>query len=130
MRTHIIGFGLALSLLASCATLPVRDFAGDYQRASGRRHVIVAGYAPFNIVELRAQRRLKVQLNVLAHAFGWVGNPLILLGITDGIPPAAAHQEAARTYLVETGRPSCSIIDAAVSPSGREFEFRYHCPGA
>jgi len=68
-------------------------------------------------------------LNVLAQVFGSVTNPLVLMGVSDGIPSASAHRSAAQAYLVETGRLSCAITDAAVSPDGREFEFHYSCPG-
>lgn len=117
---------VAMMTLAGCATAPVRDFRGDYERASSQS-VKVEGYPPFRVAELRQQRRLKVELNVLAQAFGWASDPLVLLGVTSGIPPASAHAAAARAYLAETGRTGCSIVDTAVSPDGREYEFRYSC---
>lgn len=124
----LIGF-LAGFMLAGCASsLPERDFRADYQRATGQ-HVRIEGYAPFAVDELRAQRRLRVQLNVLAQAFGWASDPLVLLGITSGIPPLAAHRAAAQRYLADTGRPSCTAYDSAVMPNGRAFEFRYSCSG-
>ena len=60
MRTALL-ITMLSGILASCASLPVRDFRADYQKASGR-WVNVAGYAPFNVAELRNQRRIKVQL--------------------------------------------------------------------
>jgi hypothetical protein len=129
MRTRFAVAALALASLAACASsLPVRNFGGDYDRAS-RNSVKIDGYPPFSVLELREQRRLKVALNVLAQTFGSLVDPLILLGVSDGIPPASAHQAAAQAYLVENGRPGCAIVDAAVSPNGREFEFRYACRG-
>ena len=119
---------LAIVIVAGCSSLPTREFRSDYQRAS-RQSVKIDGYPPFGIAELRDQKRLKVELNVLAQVFGSVTNPLVLMGVSDGIPSASAHRSAAQAYLVETGRPSCAITDAAVSPDGREFEFRYSCPG-
>jgi hypothetical protein len=129
MRIGILIAALVLVTLAGCASLPVRGFRADYQKASGRS-VKIEGYPPFNVAELREQQRLKVELNALAQAFGWVADPLALLGVSSGIPPASAHEAAARTYLAETGRRSCSVSDGAVSPSGREFEFRYNCTRA
>ncbi len=119
---------LALWTLAGCASsLPVRDFRPEFERAP-RRDVKIESYAPFVVYELRVQRRLQVRLNLLAQAFGWAGDPLQLLGVSDGIPSQSAHEAAARQYLAEIGRPSCSVTGAAVTPSGREFEFAYACP--
>jgi hypothetical protein len=129
MKFAAIALALALASLAACASsLPVRNFGDDYGRAS-RNSVKIEGYPPFSVLELREQRRLKVALNVLAQTFGGLVDPLILLGVSDGIPPASAHRAAAQAYLAEAGRTSCAIVDAAVSPGGREFEFRYQCPG-
>ena len=36
--------------------------------------------------------------NVLHQTFGGLVNPLILLSVTDGIPPLSAHQAAAQAY--------------------------------
>src|SRR5262245_9384634 len=126
MRTSGSIFALALLVVAGCATTPVRDFAADYQKAASQS-VKVDGYPPFRVAELRDQRRLKVELNILAQAFGSLGDPLVLLGVSNGIPPVSAHRAAAQAYLAETGRASCSATDAAASPDGREFEFRYMC---
>jgi hypothetical protein len=127
MRMKFVVAALALACLSACASsLPVRDFRADYDRAA-RRSVKIDGYPPFNVLELREQRRLKVALNVLAQTFGALVDPLQMLGVSDGIPPASAHQAAAQAYLAETARPGCAIVDAAVSPNGREFEFRYTC---
>jgi hypothetical protein len=127
MRWNALAAVLALASLAACASsLPVRDFNADFDRAE-RRSVKVDGYPPFNVLDLKDQRRLKVTLNVLAQAFGSLGDPLVLLGVSNGIPPQSAHQAAARAYLAETGRPSCTVEPAAISPSGREYEFRYTC---
>src|SRR5262249_43161880 len=98
----------------------------DYERAPSR-DVKIEGYAPFVVYELKAQRRLLVRLNVLAQAFGWMSNPAVLLGVSDGIPSRSAHEAAARQYLAETGRGSCSVSGVAVTPNGREFEFAYTC---
>src|SRR6187402_3749604 len=99
MRTRFAVAALALASLAACASsLPVRNFGGDYDRAS-RNSVKIDGYPPFSVLELREQRRLKVALNVLAQTFGSLVDPLILLGVSDGIPPASAHQAAAQAYL-------------------------------
>jgi hypothetical protein len=117
---------LAVLTLAGCASTPVREFRGDYQKASPR-WVRIVGYAPFVVAELRDQRRLKVELNILAQAFGGLVDPFVLLGVSSGIPSVGAHEAAARAYLVETGRSSCSIVEAAVSPNGREYEFRFTC---
>ena len=118
---------LALGALAGCASLPVRDFRLEYERAP-RRDVKIEGYARFVVYELREQRRLQVRLNELAQAFGWIADPLQWVGVSDGIPSQSAHDAAARQYLAETGRASCSVTGAAVTPSGREFEFAYTCP--
>jgi len=119
---------LALTSLTACAaSLPVRDFRTDYDRAKSRQSVTVAGYPPFRVLELRAQRRIKVEVNVLHQAFGGLVNPLILLSVTDGIPPLSAHQAAAQAYLADTWRPGCAVEPVAVTPSGREFEFQYSC---
>jgi hypothetical protein len=117
---------VAAVAIAGCASTPVRDFQADYQRTS-TQSVKIDGYPPFRVAELREQRRLKVELNVLAQAFGSLGNPLVLLGVSSGIPPESAHRSAALVYLAESGRAACSLVDGAVSPSGREFEFRYAC---
>lgn len=117
----------AVLLLAGCASsLPVRDFRADYERAPSRQ-VKIEGYAPFVVYELKSQRRLLVRLNLLAQAFGWAANPAVLLGLSDGIPSQSAHEAAARQYLAETGRGSCPVSGAGVTPSGREFEFAYAC---
>ena len=97
-------------LLTACAaSLPVRDFRTDYDRARSRQSVTVAGYPPFRVLELREQRRIKVEVNVLHQAFGGLVDPLILLSITDGIPPLSAHQAAAQAYLAETWRQGCTV---------------------
>jgi hypothetical protein len=117
----------AVLLLAGCAsTLPVRDFKADYERTPSRQ-VKIEGYAPFVVYELKAQHRLLVRLNFLAQAFGWASDPLVLLGVSDGIPSRSAHEAAARQYLAETGRGSCSVSGMAVTPDGRAFEFAYAC---
>jgi hypothetical protein len=127
MRLAMLIVVPALGLLVGCASsLPAQDFRSAYQNAAGRS-VKIEGYPPFNVAELRDQRRLKVELNILAQAFGGLADPLVLLGFTDGIPPASAHRAAARAYMAETGRPSCNVADAAVLPNGRAFEFRYDC---
>jgi hypothetical protein len=127
MRPTLLPAVLALGMLAGCASsLPVRDFGADYQRASSGS-VKIDGYPPFAVFELKEQRRLQVRLNVLAQAFGWVADPLQLVGISDGIPSQSAHETAARQYLAETGRGSCSVTGSAISPNGREFEFTYTC---
>lgn len=121
---------LVLASLTACASsLPVRDFRADYEKTTSRSYVRVPGHAPFRVLELRGQQRLQVTLNVLAQAFGSLGDPLVLLGITNGIPPVSAHQQAAQAYLRESGRSGCSVEPVAVTPSGRAFEFRYTCPG-
>jgi hypothetical protein len=120
-------FLLAVSVaLAGCASLPVRDFRADYERAPSQQ-VKIDGYPPFVVSELRDRRRLQVQLNVLAQAFSWASNPLVLAGLSDGIPSQSAHAAAARHYLVETGRPSCTVSGAAITPNGRAYEFTYAC---
>jgi hypothetical protein len=125
-RNGFIAALTALSLAACASSLPVRDFRSDYDRAE-RRSVKVDGYPPFNVLELKERRRLKVALNILAQAFGGLGDPLVLMGLSDGIPPMAAHRAAARAYLAETRRPSCTVEAAAISSSGREYEFQYAC---
>ena len=128
MRIRGLIVVLALTLLTACAaSLPVRDFRTDYDRAKSRQSVTVAGYPPFRVLELREQRRIKVEVNVLHQAFGGLVNPLILLSITDGIPPLSAHQAAAQAYLADTWRPGCAVEPVAVTPNGRAFEFRYSC---
>jgi hypothetical protein len=105
----------------------VRDFRSDYQRTSPS-YVKIEGYAPFRVAELRDQQRIQVELNLLAQTFGVLVDPVVLLGLSNGIPSASAHEAAAQAHLANTGRSSCSIVDAAVSPNGRQFEFRYTCP--
>jgi hypothetical protein len=117
---------LWLLIGSGCSSVPVRDFRADYQKASSRS-VKIDGYPPFNVSELPGQRRLKVELNTLAQVFGSIADPLVLMGISDGIPSASVHETAALTYLAETGRPSCKILDTATSPTGREFEFQFAC---
>ena len=125
LKTFLVS-AFTLLLLAGCASTPVRDFRGDYQKTSSR-WVRIDGHPPFNVAELRDRRRLKVELNILAQAFGGLVDPFVLLGVSNGIPPVGAHEAAARQYLAETGRSSCSIVDAAVLPNGREYEFRFSC---
>ena len=128
MRIRALIAVSALALLSACAaSLPVRDFRTDYDRAKSRQSVTVAGYPPFRVLELREQRRIKVEVNVLHQAFGGLVNPLILLSLTDGIPPLSAHQAAAQAYLADTWRPGCAVEPVAVTPNGRAFEFRYSC---
>jgi hypothetical protein len=107
--------------------LPSRDFRADYDRAKSRQSVTVAGYPPFHVLELREQRRIKVEVNALHQTFGGLVNPLILLSLTDGIPPLSAHQAAAQTYLAETWRQGCAVEPVAITPNGRAYEFRYTC---
>lgn len=131
MRWNAVTALLALTLLTACASsLPVRDFRADYERAKSRSYVRVPGHPPFRVLELREQRRIQVHLNVLAQAFGHLVDPLVLLGVTDGIPSVLAHQQAAQAYLTESGRSGCSVEPVAVAPGGRAFEFRYSCPNA
>jgi hypothetical protein len=130
MRWNAIVVLLALTLLPACASsLQVRDFRADYERTKSRSYVRVPGHPPFRVLELREQRRIQVHLNVLAQAFGGLADPLVLLGVSDGIPSLSAHQQAAQAYLIESGRSGCSVEPLAVAPGGREFEFRYSCPG-
>ena len=128
MRVRGLIAVLALVLLTACASsLPVRDFRADFERPSARSTVKIEGHPSFGVAELRDQRRLRVEVLPLA-AFGQVlTNPLIWMGVSDGIPPLSAHHAAARAFLAETGRPGCTVEPVAVTPSGREFEFRYSC---
>lgn len=127
MRRTLLPAVLAFGMLAGCgSSLPVRDFRPDYGR-EWSTSVKIEGHPPFAVYELKAQRRLQVRLNMLAQAFGWAGDPLQLLGVSDGIPSQSAHEAAARQYLADTGRTSCSVAGSAISPSGREFEFTYTC---
>ncbi len=71
-----------------------------------------------------------MRLNLLAQAFGWAADPLQLLGVKSAIPPQSAHETAARQYLAETGRGTCAVTGAAITPSGREFEFDLRLPVA
>ena len=116
----------ALLLLAGCVSTPVRDFRGDYQK-SASRWVRIDGYPPFNVAELRGQRRLKVEKNIIAQMASALVDPFVMFGVSDGIPPVHVHEAAARAYLHETGRANCSLADAAMSPNGREYEFRFRC---
>ena len=128
MRRTLLPAVLALGTLAGCASsLPVREFRGEYERAP-KHDVKIEGHAPFVVYELREQRRLQVRLNLVAQAFGWVGDPLQMIGVSDGIPSQSAHEAAARQYLAETGRAACSVAGTAITPSRREFEFAYTCP--
>lgn len=128
MRRKALIIALASAVLAGCASVPVRDFSADYRRASPT-YVRIDGYAPFRIAELRDQRRIEVELNLLAQTLGSIVSPVVLLGFSDGIPSAAAHEAAARAHLAQTGRASCSIVDTAISRNYRRYEFRYACPG-
>ena len=119
---------VALTSLTACASsLPVRDFRADFERASARSTIKVEGYPSFGIAELREQRRLRVEVLPLAALGRVLTDPLIWMGVSDGIPPLSAHHAAARVYLAETGRSGCTVEPIAVTPSGRAFEFRYNC---
>ena len=121
---------VAFTLLTACASsLPVRDFRADFERAAARSTIKVEGYPSFGVAELRQQRRLRVEVLPLAAVGQVLTDPLIWLGVTDGIPPLSAHQTAARAFLAQTGRSGCTVEPVAVTPSGREFEFRYSCQG-
>jgi hypothetical protein len=128
MRWNATIVVLALTLLAACASsLPVRDFRADFERATARSTIKVEGHPSFSVAELRGQRRLRVMVLPLV-AFGRVlTDPLIWMGISDGVPSLSAHAAAARAFLVETGRSGCAVEPVAVTPSGHEFEFRYRC---
>jgi hypothetical protein len=127
MRRTLLPVVLALAMLAGCASsLPVRDFRGDYGRVWSSSAKI-DGYPPFAVYELKEQRRLQVRLNLIAQVFGPIGDPLQMMGLSDGIPPQSAHEAAARQYLADTGRTACTVTGSAISPSGREFEFTYAC---
>jgi hypothetical protein len=128
MRTRGFIAVLALTLLTACASsLPVRDFRADYERAPTRRTIKVAGYPSFSVAELRPQRRLRVMVLPLAALGRVLADPLIWVGVSDGIPSLSAHETAARAFLAETGRAGCTVAPVAVTPSGHEFEFRYSC---
>jgi hypothetical protein len=129
MRTRGFIAVFALAFLSACASsLPVRDFRADFERASVRSTTIkIEGYPSFGVAELRDQRRLRVMVLPFA-AFGQLlTDPLIWMGVSDGIPPLSAHHAAARAFLAETGRSGCAVEPVAVTPSGRAFEFRYSC---
>ena len=49
---------LALLTLAGCASTPVREFRGDYQKAPSR-WVKIDGHPPFVVAELRERRLLR-----------------------------------------------------------------------
>ncbi len=113
--------------LAACHSPVVREFRPDYERAL-RTSVKIDGYAPFSILEPTGQKRVQVSLNTLAQVFAPLTSATVLLGFSNGIPPASAHRAAALAHLVETGRQGCTLGEEAVSPTGREYEFRYSCP--
>jgi hypothetical protein len=119
---------VALTSLTACASsLPVRDFRADFERPSARSTIKIEGYPSFGVAELREQRRLRVEVAPLAALGQALTNPLIWIGVTDGIPSLSAHHAAARAYLAEAGRSGCTVEPVAVTPSGRAFEFRYSC---
>jgi hypothetical protein len=127
MRRTFLPVVLALGMLAGCgSSLPVRDFRPDYGK-EWSTSVKIEGYPPFAVYELKQQRRLQVRLNMLAQVFGGVFDPVQWVGLSDGIPSQSAHEAAARQYLADTGRTSCSVVGSAISPGGREFEFTYSC---
>jgi hypothetical protein len=114
-------------MLAGCGySLPVRDFRPDYGK-EWSTSVKIEGYPPFAVYELKQQRRLQVRLNMLAQVFGGVFDPVQWVGLSDGIPSQSAHEAAARQYLADTGRTSCTVAGSAIAPGGREFEFTYSC---
>jgi hypothetical protein len=128
MRTRGFIAALAAFLSACASSLPVRDFRADFERASVRSTIKIEGYPSFGVAELRDQRRLRVMVLPFA-AFGQLlTDPLIWMGVSDGIPPLSAHHAAARAFLTETGRSACAVEPVSVTPSGRAFEFRYSCP--
>ena len=128
MRRTLLLAVLALGMLAGCgSSLPVRDFRPDYGK-EWSSSVKIEGYPPFAVYELKAQRRLQVRLNMIAQVFGPIADPLQMIGVSDGIPSQSAHEAAARQYLADTGRTSCTVAGSAVAPGGREFEFTYTCP--
>jgi hypothetical protein len=130
MRIRGLIIVAALTLLTACASsLPVRDFRADFERPSARSTIKIEGYPSFGVAELRNQRRLRVEVLPLAALGQVLTNPFIWVGVTDGIPSLSAHQAAARAFLAETGRGACTLEPVAVTPSGREFEFRYSCQG-
>jgi hypothetical protein len=129
MWTRGLTILFACVFVAGCASsLPVQDFRSDYQRPTARGTAKVQGYPLFAVAELREQRRIRVMVVPMVAAFSVPANPLVMAGLSDGIPPVSAHQAAAQVFLAEHGRPGCTVEPVAVSPSGREFEFRYTCP--
>jgi hypothetical protein len=127
MRRTFLPVVLALGMLAGCgSSLPVRDFRPDYGK-EWSTSVKIEGYPPFAVYELKQQRRLQVRLNMLAQVFGGVFDPVQWVGLSDGIPSQSAHEAAARQYLADTGRTSCTVAGSAIAPGGREFEFTYSC---
>jgi len=127
MRPTLLPALFALGMLAGCgSSLPVRDFRPDYGR-EWSSSVKIDGHPPFAVYELKGQRRLQVRLNMLAQVFGGAFDPVQWVGLSDGIPSQSAHEAAARQYLADTGRTSCTVSGSAISPSGREFEFTYAC---
>jgi hypothetical protein len=127
MRRTFLPIVLALGMLAGCgSSLPVRDFRPDYGK-EWSTSVKIEGYPPFAVYELKQQRRLQVRLNMLAQVFGGVFDPVQWVGLSDGIPSQSAHEAAARQYLADTGRTSCTVAGSAIAPGGREFEFTYSC---
>lgn len=130
MRTRGFIAVLAFMSLTACASsLPVHDFRADFERPSARSTIKIEGYPSFGVTELRQQRRLRVEVLPFAALGQVLTDPLIWMGVSDGIPSVSAHQAAARAFLVETGRAGCAVEPVAVAPGGRVFEFRYSCQG-
>jgi len=130
MRTRGFIALFAFTLLTACASsLPVRDFRADFERPSARSTIKIEGYPSFSVAELRGQRRIRVELLPLAALGQVLTDPLIWIGVSDGIPSLSAHEAAARASLAQTGRSGCTVQAVAVTPSGRQFEFRYSCQG-
>jgi hypothetical protein len=128
MRSRGLITVVVLTLLTACASsLPVRDFRADFERPTARSTIKVEGHPSFGVAELRQQRRLRVMVLPLAAVGRILTDPLIWIGVSDGIPSLSAHQQAAQAYLVQSGRAGCSVEPVAVTPSGHEFEFRYQC---
>jgi len=128
MRTRGFIALFAFTLLTACASsLPVRDFRADFERPSARSTIKIEGYPSFGVAELRNQRRLRVEVLPFAALGQLMTDPLIWIGVSDGIPSLSAHHAAARAFLAETGRSGCTVEPVAVAPGGRVFEFRYSC---
>jgi hypothetical protein len=112
------------AMIAGCASVPEREFRGDYQPIWSVGVESGPGVS-HRVYDLPKQSRLMVSRS-FGTQFNASFSALSLLGLSDAKPGLDEMRHAAERFLAGH-RPGCRIVDAAKSATSSDYEFRYSC---